>query len=222
MISPQSQKATHAFVLKSQSGHACRNITIQGAAGTWPTLDMNFVYDIVEVCSTCIFHFKGNWTIANDRRGTNPTCDFVVGRVSTPSSRQDAGCSCCSKCTPPACAHSCALNAVLAGTCNNLTLLMTLLTLRHGPDSARGTLSPTACVKYLDCPFPYVVPMQPGSRVWCDNVYRLRIACTSGEESAETIRHLPRSKYWPNQGAEQNVSVIDVMYKVGVPGSSRR
>jgi hypothetical protein len=42
---------------------------------------LNFAYEIVEVCSTCVVHFKGNLTIANDRRGTNPTYDFVVGKV---------------------------------------------------------------------------------------------------------------------------------------------
>lgn len=58
------------------------------------------------------------------------------------------------------------------------------------------------------------VPAQPGSRVWCDNVYRLRLACTSGNESAETIRRLPRSSLWPNPNAPQEVSVVDVTYKV--------
>ncbi|WIA28752.1 hypothetical protein OEZ86_011286 [Tetradesmus obliquus] len=134
MLRDYSLARTHEFdSLMGSPFPLERNLTIQGAPGTWPTLDLNFAYEILEVCATCIVHLKGNLTIANDRRGTNPTYDFVVGK--------------------------------------------------------------------------------PGSRVWCDNVYRLRLACTSGNESAETIRRLPRSSLWPNPNAPQEVSVVDVTYK---------
>lgn len=69
-----------------------RNLTIQGAPGTWPTLDLNFAYEILEVCATCIVHLKGNLTIANDRRGTNPTYDFVVGKVRADDAQHSLRC----------------------------------------------------------------------------------------------------------------------------------
>jgi hypothetical protein len=57
----------------------CRNITISGAPGTFPVLDLQWKRGKLLICSTCTFTFS-NMVVANERQGVGPAMDVFIGR----------------------------------------------------------------------------------------------------------------------------------------------